>query len=431
MASILQRKTKEDVAYFTANVRLKGVRLARSFPTRKEAERWAIRVEGAIEDATPTRPFNRADFLEEKASVPVVQAPAPAVAADPQGRAAGAEDDVDAGPVADDMAAEDHHEKPHPAWSLRRAMQHYLEHVTPGKKGWEAETNRILAWTTAADRLAIAEHDVDASRRGKGEPDPAAVIEMVFVRHRVNIGSIRLDRLQATDIQPLVSARNRAGLAATTIRNEFYLVRAIYTHASTAPYADGSGGWGLQISSNLDRVKLPDPPEHRDRRLHVGEWDRLQAALEKGPDPLQMQVLTTVLLETACRLSEPLDLDWKDVEHLEEGMSLRLRRTKNGSARRVYLSSRARNILATLPREKGKPVFSMTRGDVEYRWKIACKAAAIEDLHMHDLRHEGLSRMAAKGMPLQHLMSQSGHRDARTLARYLNTSPAEIVKMLD
>lgn len=432
MASILQRETKDKTPYFTANVRMRGIKLARSFPSRREAERWAVRVEGAIEDATEARPFNRADYLEAKPSTPVVQAPAPVVAAaEPVAvTPAAAEPDADAGPAVEELAAEDHHETPHPGWSLRRAMKHYLDTVTPGKKGWKAEADRIIAWTTAQDRLQIIEYDIEANQK-LGKLDPKQVIDMVCIKHRVDAGSVRLDRLRAEHLQPLATARHRAGKAPTTVRNELFLISAVFNYAAREPYANGTKGWGLKIASNLDRVWLPDAPEHRDRRLHVGEWERLQKAIELGPDAIEMRALTTVLLETACRLSEPLEITWKEVEHLEEGVSLHLRRTKNGRPRRVYLSSRAREALDLLKREPKKPLFSMDRADVEYRWRLACQRAGIEDLHMHDLRHEGLSRMAAKGMPLQHLMSQSGHRDARTLARYLNTSPAEIVKMLD
>lgn len=431
MASILERLTKEKVPYFTANVRMRGIKLARSFPTRREAERWAIRVEGAIEEATEARPFDRAAYLEAKASVPV------AAAAEPEAVVhAAAEGGADAGSVVEELAAEDHHEKPNPAWSLRKAMRHYMDTVTPGKRGWKAETDRIIAWTTAQDRLQIIEYDIEASRRGGVEPDPKMVIDMVSIRHRANIGGIRLDRLRAADIQPLVSARNRAGLAPTTIRNEYFLVTAIFNHASDEPYADGSGGWGLGLTSNLDRVKLPKPPQHRDRRLQKGragrpgEWDRLQDALKLGPDPEQMMVLTTILLETACRLSEPLTLKGEDVEDVDEGRCLRLRKTKNGKDRRIYLSTAAWAVLDTLPLRRGQPIFTMDVPDIEYRWQLACKRAGITDLHMHDLRHEGLSRMAARKMPLQHLMSQSGHSDARTLAKYLNTSADEIVAAL-
>ena len=39
------------------------------------------------------------------------------------------------------------------------------------------------------------------------------------------------------------------------------------------------------------------------------------------------------------------------------------------------------------------------------------------DLHIHDLRHEALSAMAARGADLKTLMQQSGHKTVAVMMR--------------
>ncbi len=48
----------------------------------------------------------------------------------------------------------------------------------------------------------------------------------------------------------------------------------------------------------------------------------------------------------------------------------------------------------------------------------ACKILGIEDLHFHDLRHEGISRLFELGWSIPHVATVSGHRSWKSLQRY-------------
>jgi site-specific recombinase XerD len=48
----------------------------------------------------------------------------------------------------------------------------------------------------------------------------------------------------------------------------------------------------------------------------------------------------------------------------------------------------------------------------------AKNALGIEDLHFHDLRHEGVSRLFEQGYQIHEVALMSGHRDWKMLARY-------------
>ena len=55
----------------------------------------------------------------------------------------------------------------------------------------------------------------------------------------------------------------------------------------------------------------------------------------------------------------------------------------------------------------------------------------VHDVTFHDLRHEALSRLAARGFTLAELKRQSGHKSDAALLRYINAVPAEMRKKLE
>ncbi len=73
-------------------------------------------------------------------------------------------------------------------------------------------------------------------------------------------------------------------------------------------------------------------------------------------------------------------------------------------------------------------------------WARICHAAglvAADELHIHDLRHEAISRVAdsggrlAGGFSLVDLQAFSGHRDTRMLLRYTHLCMPSLAKRLD
>jgi integrase len=67
-----------------------------------------------------------------------------------------------------------------------------------------------------------------------------------------------------------------------------------------------------------------------------------------------------------------------------------------------------------------------------HSFKWLCHRAGIEGLHVHDLRHEGISRVVEKNrLNLIETMSMTGHSDPRTLKRYSNLRPSSIAEKLD
>jgi len=159
---------------------------------------------------------------------------------------------------------------------------------------------------------------------------------------------------------------------------------------------------GFSIANPVEGVRLPSAPPHRERILSDEEELRLRSALTPGPlrnadgrfsnEPRTPWVQWAVVfaLETAMRRGEILALQWKNVELVKRIAYLPM--TKNGSSRHVPLSSRAVDILRSLPRSIDGRVFPISHWSVAKVFEAACKRAGTKDMRFHDLRHTTTSR---------------------------------------
>ena len=67
--------------------------------------------------------------------------------------------------------------------------------------------------------------------------------------------------------------------------------------------------------------------------------------------------------------------------------------------------------------EIGKRVMSARKA-----WGNTCRKVGIEDLRIHDLRHEAGSRFLEAGWPLHHVQAMLGHANLKTTSTYLNVT---------
>lgn len=154
-----------------------------------------------------------------------------------------------------------------------------------------------------------------------------------------------------------------------------------------------------------------------------------------------LETFILFLLLTAARRSEALALKWADVD-LEAAEAF-LPDTKNGHSRTLALRQPMIEALKRLPRTSER-VFPLTLNQVREAWGRIVKRAQLDalhmhddDFHMHDLRHTALTRICQvarrAGVPLtvHELATLSGHRDLRSLGRYLNLCAGELAERLD
>ena len=83
------------------------------------------------------------------------------------------------------------------------------------------------------------------------------------------------------------------------------------------------------------------------------------------------------------------------------------------------LPPEAVRIARAMPRAGDEPrIFPFSTDAVGAAFTRATRLLAIEDLHFHDLRHEGASRLIEMDWPIPRVAAVTGHRSWDSLKRY-------------
>lgn len=142
-------------------------------------------------------------------------------------------------------------------------------------------------------------------------------------------------------------------------------------------------------------------------------------------------------LMTGARRSEALSMTWDRIDF--DNQTAFIPESKNGRPRKLPLRKDLMELLKHLPRI-GTHVFPFSLDALRKAWGRICEAAGLvgaDDLHIHDLRHEAISRVADAGanlpggFSLVDLQAFSGHRDTRMLLRYTHLCTPSLAKRLD
>jgi integrase len=165
--------------------------------------------------------------------------------------------------------------------------------------------------------------------------------------------------------------------------------------------------------------------EGRERFLSPEELQRLGTALreaeqQKTASPWAIGAIY-LLLFTGARRSEVLTLKWEHVDFLRQ--RARLPDSKTGR-KTIHMNGAALEILTRLPRIEGNPY--VICGDkpgthlvnVQKPWRRLRKAAGLDDVRLHDLRHTFASWGVNGGLALPIVGGLLTHTKAETTQRY-------------
>ena len=129
------------------------------------------------------------------------------------------------------------------------------------------------------------------------------------------LGHIRVDRISPLDIQRFVGALNADGLAPSTVRNYVRFVSVILNYAVKK-----------RIITYNPCVTV-DYPEARETEREIYTTEEVKKLLglmwEDGEDKRPFAVFFMLAAYTGCRKGELLGLEWKDVDFLNDVISIR------------------------------------------------------------------------------------------------------------
>jgi len=198
-----------------------------------------------------------------------------------------------------------------------------------------------------------------------------------------------------------------------------------------AVFAIARPAWGYPLDQQAmkdamtvcRRLGFTSKSEKRERRPTLAELDKLMAHFvdreTRRPGTTPMSVVVPFALYSTRRMEEILRIERKDFD--AAGKRVLVRDMKNpgekaGNDVWCDLPREAADIIASMPTQ-GR-IFPYTTDAVGAAFTRACKFLGIEDLHFHDMRHEGVSRLFEMGMNIPHAAAVSGHRSWSSLQRY-------------
>ncbi len=174
----------------------------------------------------------------------------------------------------------------------------------------------------------------------------------------------------------------------------------------------------------LKRLRLTAKSRQRDRRPTLDEMDRLMRhfgeARRRRPSSNPMQAIIAFALFSTRRQDEILRITWADLD--VDGARVLVRDMKNpgekiGNDVWCELPPEALAIALAMPRTDAR-IFPFSTDAVSAAFTRTCAILGIEDLHFHDLRHEGVTRLFEMGRTVPLAASVSGHRSWQSLQRY-------------
>jgi len=162
----------------------------------------------------------------------------------------------------------------------------------------------------------------------------------------------------------------------------------------------------------------------RARRPSLAELDKLMQHFAerqvRSPSSAPMCKLIAFAIFSTRRQEEITRLAWDDLDEIHRRILVRDMKhpgQKHGNNVWVELEPEALAIIKSMPRQT-KFIFPFGADAISKAFTRACPLCGIDDLHFHDLRHEGVSRLFEMGRTIPLAASVSGHRSWTSLKRY-------------
>ncbi len=232
-------------------------------------------------------------------------------------------------------------------------------------------------------------------------------------------GATRLDRITGRQVERWFETYSRT--APGGANKAIDLLRQILNFGIACGHLETNPARGVQRNRRTPMTRFLSREEVR--RLH----DALDAASRRGPSQRQQADVIRLLLLTGARRSEILNLRWSEVD----GSVLALADSKTGP-RKVHLNPQARAVLDRQPRGPGPWAFpsladpGQPRSKTLHVWYRVRREAGIEDVRLHDLRHNFASYAVTQGVPVPVVSRLLGHSSTRMTLRYVHLDDRDV-----
>lgn len=241
-------------------------------------------------------------------------------------------------------------------------------------------------------------------------------------------GNPKLVHVTPKTIVAFKNKRYADGVKPATINRELAMLKKAFNLACRE--------WEWAKDNPVCRVSMEREQNTRDRWLTEEEEGRLLAAAAPW-----VRELIVFAINTGMRRGEILALTWAGVDFTRRTVTVF--RSKNGERRTIPVNqtvfdlltqkyaTRSSDSLLVFASQMATPLdgSNLRRG-----FTCALKAAQIEDLHFHDLRHTFATRLVQAGVDLYKVQRLLGHKSPSMTQRYAHHYPESLrdgVEVLD
>ena len=240
---------------------------------------------------------------------------------------------------------------------------------------------------------------------------------------RYEIGELRCSTIGSTELVAFANA------LATKVKPQ--TVSNYLSHLASV-FAIARPAWGYPLDQTAmkdafvvaKRLGVTSKSRTRDRRPTLDELDLLMMHFEerqkRRPSSVPMQKVIAFAIFSTRRLEEITRIRRPDLD--TDGSRILVRDMKNpgekiGNDVWCDLPPEALQIASSMP-SNAEEIFPFTTDAIGMGFTRACQLLGIKDLHFHDLRHDGVSRLFEIGRNIPQVASVSGHRSWTSLKRY-------------
>lgn len=235
------------------------------------------------------------------------------------------------------------------------------------------------------------------------------------------LGELRCSRINS---QELVKYAQSIKAQPQTVGNYMSHLASVFNVARPA--------WGYPLDKQaindarvvLQQLGLVSRSKQRTRRPTLDELDRLMCYYRvcelKRKDAIPMTKIILFAIYSTRRQEEITRMLGKDLDRAKFEIVVRDMKNpgeKIGNDVSTTLPPEALQLIDSRPKTVGR-IWPYNAESISTSFRRACLFLGIEDLHFHDLRHEGISRLFEMGWNIPHAACVSGHRSWKSLQRY-------------
>lgn len=246
-----------------------------------------------------------------------------------------------------------------------------------------------------------------------------------------HLGDLDASRLQVSDLVAYCRIRAEEGAGPYTVNMDI-----------------GKLGTVMRLTAAHLKLQLPDVVTQarpllshmgliggggkRERRPNDDELAQVIGWLAKHKGQVYADVVAFAV-GTAMRRSEIARLVWADVDVVRKTVLVRDRkhpRQKRGNDMHVPLLGGVWDLVQRQPSRTDPDgdgrIFPIHPQTISKYFKEACDALGVPDLRLHDMRHDGISRLFEAGYQIPEVALVSGHQNWNNLKRYTNLRPEDL-----